>query len=139
KSSTQRGINSWTALFYSFAIAAGFIFVYTQTPLSFMGDGGKPSLFWLDKAWLGWVLLFVLAIGPTLGGYGLYNYSMTILPASIANLIATLEPSLTALQSYFLLAERFTFAQVAGSILIIFSVIFIRVMENRRLTRVNLL
>ncbi|MCC6146597.1 MAG: DMT family transporter, partial [Anaerolineaceae bacterium] len=70
KSSTQRGINSWTALFYSFAIAAGFIFLYTQTPLSFMEGSEKPSLFWLGEAWLGWVLLFILAVGPTLGGYG---------------------------------------------------------------------
>jgi len=132
KASARRGINSWTALFYSFAIAAVFIFVYTQMPLTFMETDGQPSLFWLRDSWIGWGLLFLLAIGPTLGGYGLYTFSMTILPASVANLIATLEPSLTALQSYILLSERFTAAQVAGSILIIASVIFLRVMENRR-------
>lgn len=132
KASAQRGINSWTALFYSFGIASIFILIYTQMPLTFVETDGQPSLFWLRDAWFGWGLLFVLAIGPTLGGYGLYTLSMTILPASVANLIATLEPSLTALQSYILLAERFTAAQIAGSVLIIGSVVFIRIMENRR-------
>jgi len=132
KSSARRGINSWTALFYSFGIASIFILIYTQLPLTFTDATSQPSVFWLRDAWLGWGLLLILAVGPTLGGYGLYTYSMTILPASVANLIATLEPSLTALQSYILLSERFTAAQVAGSVLIIASVIFLRIMENRR-------
>lgn len=135
KSSANRGINSWTALFYSFSIAAGFLFLYAQSPLSFTDTAGRPSLFWLGDAWLGWLLLFALAIGPTLGGYGLYTYSMNYLPASVANLIATLEPALTAVQSYFLLAERFTIAQIGGSLLVIASVVFLQVMENRRLKR----
>lgn len=133
KSSAQRGINSWTALFYTFSIAAFFLLLLTQTPLSVTDSGIKPSLFWLGNAWMGWFLLLILAIGPTLGGYGLYTYSMNFLPASVSNLIATLEPSLTALQSYILLHERFSGVQVFGSLLIIASVIFIQVMENRRL------
>lgn len=133
KSSARRGINSWTALFYSFGIAAFFIFFYTRIPLSFDDPpGGASSLLWLGNEWAGWGILLALALGPTLGGYGLYTYSMTILPASVANLIATLEPSLTALQSYLLLGERFTTPQITGSILIIAGVIFLRVMENRR-------
>ncbi len=79
KSSANRGINSWTALFYSFSIAAGFLFLYSQTPLTFSDAAGKPSLFWLGDAWLGWLLLLAIAIGPTLGGYGLYTFSMSYL------------------------------------------------------------
>jgi len=132
KSSTNRGINSWTALFYSFGIGSLFILMYAQLPLTYMGSAEKPSIFWLGNAWGGWLLLLALSLGPTLGGYGLYTLSMNYLPASNANLIATLEPALTAIQSYFLLGERFSLMQIVGSLLVLFGVIFIQVMENRR-------
>ena len=45
----------------------------------------------------GWLILFLLAAGPTLAGFGLYNVSLTYLPSSVVNLIVTLEPVMTAL------------------------------------------
>ena len=67
----------------------------------------RPADFlWLGQLWTGWGILLLLAVGPTLTGYGLYNVSLTLLPASVANLIVSLEPAFTAGIAYFLLGER---------------------------------
>ncbi len=122
----RRSLNSWAALLYAFTFAAGFLLLFnvlfdaaqSATPLS--------SLFWLKSSAVGWLVLFALAAGPTLGGYGLYTLSLTYLPATVANLIATLEPAFTAVLAYLLLAERFTPDQIWGSGLILLSVILLR-------------
>lgn len=131
KETARRGISSWTALLYTFGLAAMLLSVYNFI-LPRIGSTilGSPSLIPAIDA-PGWLALILLAFGPTLGGYGLYNLSMNYLPATISNLIATLEPSLTAVQSYFLLGERFTLPQVAGSLLIISGVVILRLLERR--------
>jgi len=77
-----------------------------------------------------WLLILLLSVGPTILGYGLYTLSMHYLPAGIANLICTLEPSLTALQAYILLGERLTAVQWMGSALVVAAVILVRVAED---------
>jgi drug/metabolite transporter (DMT)-like permease len=129
KTATQRGINSWTALLYTFGTGAMFLLIFNLLPLPPSGTPGILQLNWLGSTWMGWAVLVGLAFWPTIGGYGLYTYSLSYLPASVGNLIATLEPSFTALQSYVLLAERFTTPQVVGSLLIIAGVIILRIYE----------
>jgi drug/metabolite transporter (DMT)-like permease len=73
----------------------------------------------------------LLAIGPTLAGFGLYTVSLGYLPASVANLVATLEPVMTAILAYVLLDEQLNGVQLAGSALIIASVILLRVYEGQ--------
>ena len=79
----------------------------------------STDLFWLGDAYAGWLVLILLAVGPTIGGYGLYTVSLNYLPASVANIIATLEPVMTAAQAFILLGERFTAPQWIGSALIV--------------------
>ena len=74
--------------------------------------------------------MFLLAAGPTLAGYGLYNVSLTYLPSSVANLIVSTEPVFTVVIAYFLLGERLTWVQVGGSLLILGGVAFLRVYEG---------
>jgi len=57
--------------------------------------------------------------------------SLTYLPASVANLIATLEPSMTAVLAYLFLRETFTTPQLIGSGLIIGGVIILRIGDSR--------
>ena len=88
----------------------------------------------LDVA--GWLaggvgVLIVLAIGPTLGGFGLYTISLTYLPASVANLICTLEPVMTAGLAYLFLRERLTGLQLVGGVLVVACVVVLRVSEGR--------
>jgi drug/metabolite transporter (DMT)-like permease len=132
RSAAKRGLNPWTTLLYTFGFAAIYLLVLNLMPGQFLpGMAARPAdLLWLGKSIAGWGALFLLAAGPTLGGFGLYNMSLTYLPSSIVNLIAILEPVFTAVIAYFLLGERLTAVQIAGSFLIIAAVVFLRVYEG---------
>jgi drug/metabolite transporter (DMT)-like permease len=132
KASAERSINPWTAMLYSFGFAAFFLLLFNLFPANLPVVYSLRNLFWLDGAWMGWAVLVLLAVGPTLGGYGLYTVSLSYLPVIVANLIATLEPVMTVLLAYFLLGERFTIPQLMGSVLIIAGVILLRVSGGRR-------
>lgn len=132
RSASQRGLDPWTTLFYTFLIAAGFMLLMNlalgkQLP----GAAANPAeLFWLGKSFMGWFILFLLAAGPTLMGYGLYNVALKHLPSSVANLIVTIEPVFTAFTAYFILGERLTGRQILGSLLVMAGVVVIRMYKN---------
>lgn len=137
RSASQRGLNPWTTLLYTFGFAAVFLLAANLVPGGVVLAGGGAAatatrpveLFWLGSAAAGWGILFLLAAGPTVLGFGLYNVSLSLLPSSVANLIVTLEPAFTALIAYFLLGERLTGTQVLGSVLILAGVIFLRLFD----------
>ena len=132
KLSSHRQIYPWTVLFYTFGFGSLFLLAYNLIPgLLLPGDGSPANLFWLGDAWQGWLVLVALALGPTIGGYGLYTVSLNYLPASVANLIATMEPAFTTISAYLLLGERLTAPQLWGSALIIGGVVLLRVSEGR--------
>ena len=87
---------------------------------------GPGELLWLGSALGGWAILFLLAAGPTLAGFGLYNVSLSYLPSSVVNLIVTLEPAITAVIAYFLLGELLSGIQIGGGLLIMLGVVFLR-------------
>jgi drug/metabolite transporter (DMT)-like permease len=131
KAASDKSIDSWTALLYSFASAAFFLFLFNigantllfkQAPLA--------NLMWLGSSVSGWTILFLLGVVPTLGGFGLYSLSLRYLPPTVANLIATLEPALTAIWAYFLLNEMLTGIQLVGSLCLFAGVILLRVGER---------
>ena len=128
RSASQRGLNPWTTLLYTFGVAAVFLLVFNLMPLEGLpGKTTTPSdLLWLGDALGGWIVLFLLAAGPTLMGFGLYNVSLSYLPSSVVNLIVTLEPVFTAVLAYFLLGEFLNGAQISGSLLILGGVVFLR-------------
>ncbi len=132
RSAAQRGLNPWTTLFYTFGCGAcvlllANLFLGRLLP----GAAVRPAdLLWLGSALPGWGLLFVLAAGPTLGGYGLYNVSLGYLPSSVANLVATTEPAFTAVVAYLVLGERLTLLQIGGGIVILAGVVLMRLHED---------
>ena len=130
RASSQRGLNPWTALLYSFCVATLFILIFDLIPGWLPAGLASTKLFWLGTSSMGWIVLLVLAIGPTVCGFGLYTVSLVHLPASVANLISTLEPAMTATWAYLFLGERFTGPQFFGSALIIAGVIVIRLSES---------
>jgi drug/metabolite transporter (DMT)-like permease len=96
------------------------------------GGATAPSdFFWLGDAVAGWVILFLLAAGPTVLGFGLYNVSLSLLPSSVANLIVTLEPAFTTFIAYLVLNERLNEVQIQGSLMILASVVLLRIYEGR--------
>jgi drug/metabolite transporter (DMT)-like permease len=132
KEAAKRGINSWTALLYTFFTAAILLLIYNQFHVWLPEGVASRNVFALGSNWSGWALLLLLALGPTIGGYGLYTLSMNYLPASVANLIATLEPAFTIAIAYFLLDEKLSTAQLLGSILIISAVLLLRLSSGRQ-------
>ncbi len=133
RSASQRGLNPWTTLIYTFGFAACFLLGANLLPGNPMpGAAVRPQdLFWLGKAFTGWGILFLLAAVPTVMGFGLYNVSLSILPSSVANLIVTLEPVFTAITAYLLLNERLTWIQIFGSVLVLMGVVVLRIYEGR--------
>jgi drug/metabolite transporter (DMT)-like permease len=130
KVAAQRDMPAWSTLFYIFLAAAGFLLLYQLIPAFIPQSGVTPNLLALGRSRTGWVVLIMLALGPTIGGYGLYSVSLAYLPASVANLIATLEPTMTAALAYFLLGETFTPLQVAGGLLVILGVVILRLWDR---------
>jgi len=128
KRASDANINAWTAMLYSFAIASVFLFFFTlgndwlvtRRPLT-------ADLFWLGSSLSGWGWLFFLGVIPTLGGFGLYTLSIRYLSPTVSNLIATLEPALTAILAYFFLNERMSLMQIFGGALLLTGVILLRV------------
>ena len=129
--SSQRGMNPWTTLLYTFLIAAVFMLVFNLFFGTLLPGGAqKPAdLFWLGKSVIGWTILVLLAVGPTLLGYGLYNVSLTHLPSSVVNLIVTIEPVFTAIVAFFVLGERLTLQEIFGSLLVMAGVVVIRMVK----------
>jgi drug/metabolite transporter (DMT)-like permease len=132
RSAAQRGLNPWTTILYTFGFAAAFLLIFNLLPVKpFPGTATRPAdLLWLGNAVAGWGVLFLLAAGPTLAGFGLYNMSLGYLPSSVANLIVTLEPAFTAASAYFLFGERLNGIQVGGSLMILSGVVFLRIYEG---------
>jgi drug/metabolite transporter (DMT)-like permease len=127
KQAAIKSINSWTSLFHIFSVASGFLLIFilisdsisTLTPLS--------NLFWLEDSFDGWMILLLLSLGPTIGGFGLYIMSLGLLPATVVNLIAASEPVFTAGLAYLLWGEKLNSIQLFGAGLILISVILLRV------------
>lgn len=132
KGASLRQINPWSTLSYTFASATLFLLIINLTSLGQAQGLSHSNLLWLGNTPTPWIVLLILAIGPTIGGYGLYMVSLGYLQASVANLIATLEPVFTAILAYLLLAERLNSIQILGGILIFTGVVLLRMYEGRR-------
>lgn len=138
RSAARRGLNTWTTILYTFGFAALFLLGY-----NLIWGGVIPAsaahpqdMFWLGNHLLGWGVLFLLAAGPSLLGFGLYNISLVHLPSGVVNLIASTEPVFTAVIAYFLLGETMSGIQILGSLIILLSVIILQRQEHR-LTQKN--
>jgi drug/metabolite transporter (DMT)-like permease len=132
RSASKRGLNPWTAVLYTFAGATGFLLLFNLFPPGILpGTAARPADFlWLGNAVAGWGILFLLAAGPTVAGFGLYNVSLGYLPSSVANLVVSLEPVFTATTAYLLFGERLNALQLGGSLLILAGVVLLRVYEG---------
>jgi len=130
KAASDKHIDSWTALLYSFSAATVFLFLFN---LGFNLLNGKTpfnNLLWLGNSVSGWGILFFLGVAPTLGGFGLYTLSIRYLSPTVANLIATLEPALTAVWAYLFLNEILVSTQLIGSVILFTGIILLRVVEK---------
>lgn len=114
---TARRYAAWTCLFYAFLFGSLFLLplqMFVQNTLS------------LGTRWDGWAVLFLLSLGPTLGGFALYTIGLSQVPASVVTLIGTLEPVFTIITAYLLFREVLELPQLIGAALILSGVILLR-------------
>ncbi len=132
RSAAQRGLSPWTTLFYTFGFAALFLLLINLLPGRFIPGSARQlsDFLWLKDSAAGWGILFLLAAGPTVAGFGLYNVSLSYLPSSIANLIVTLEPAFTTVTAYIFLGERLSGIQIGGGLMIMGGVILLRMYDG---------
>lgn len=133
RSASQRGLNTWTTLLYTFAAASVFLLAFNLLPLNLPGAAGQAgNLFWHELGLSGWLVLIFLSAGPTLLGFGTYNLSLNYLTSSVANLIATSEPVFTTITAYFAFGEQLSPIQLIGGLLVVGGVVVIRLSEGRK-------
>lgn len=111
--SRTRFTNAFTVTTYGFLFAT-LALRLTQTPETALSLGTQ---------WSGWGLIALLAVGPTVGGYGLYMLSLRSLEASVASLIASLEPAFTAIMSLIFLGRWLELDQWGGTALVLLAVV----------------
>ena len=124
RSASEKGLNTWTTIFYIFSFASIFM-LSANLLLGGVVPGAAANIgdmFWLGNAWMGWLMLAALAIGPTLMGFGLYNVSLRYLPSSTANLVVMIEPIFTSIVAFFMFGELLTPMQIVGAGIILVSV-----------------
>ena len=129
---SDRHIDSWTALLYSFGSATFFLFFFNiASDLVITRQPALSNMMWLGNSLPGWGLLFFLGVAPTLGGFGLYTLSIRYLSPTVSNLVATLEPVFTAVWSYLFLSEVMNGIQLGGSFLLLLGVILLRTADRK--------
>lgn len=135
---TDRRYPVWNTILYVFGFSAVYQLIFNQLILWFPIQGLQQmvgNLFFLSMGehgvqWSGWWLLLILAAGPTLLGFGLFNLSLKTLPLAVASLILTLELVFTAVIAYFLLGEILSASQLLGSALVLLGVLMLHRKDN---------
>jgi drug/metabolite transporter (DMT)-like permease len=128
KEAARREINPWSSLFFSFLIGTAFIFAVNFLPGLPASIASVHALL-PSLAFNGWLIMIAVSI-CTLLGNGLYVTSIVYLPVSVANLIAALEPVMTAVEAYVYLGERLTIFQILGGFMVIGAVVWLRLSED---------
>ncbi len=118
RAASRRGLDPWTTLFWAFGVASVLLAGL---------NAALESAVWLPRLSLtGWSMLVVLALFPTLLGFVAYNAALVFLEASVVNLLATLEPVMTALMAAAFLGEHLTVMQMGGSALILLGMVLVQ-------------
>ncbi|WP_051676933.1 DMT family transporter [Maridesulfovibrio frigidus] len=123
-----RGINPYTVLMHIFAFAALFLLIADLFSNGLIpGAATSPAQILLPGVPLKvWGLILTLAMGPTMLGWLLINMSLSKLTPSVASILLTTEPMMTALIAIPTLGEYMTTMQWAGCFLILGGVIVLK-------------
>jgi len=111
----------WTVVTYTFATGALFLWA---TQLVVSSGEVSPSRVVSALVQPGAVLwLVILALVPTLVGHTLFAYGLRFLEATVATILATIEPVTATLWAALFLGESLTWPQIVGGALVIAGVI----------------
>ncbi len=123
---STRRYSAWTVTFYAFSFAALFLLVIRIASAITMTTAPVTlDLIFPGVAIQWWLVLAVMALGPTLGGFALYTVGLSHVPASVASLLGTLEPVLSIVLAFFVYGEVLNWLQLIGAALILWSVLLL--------------
>jgi drug/metabolite transporter, DME family len=111
----QRAVASrspWTTLTYTMLFG-------TLTLLVLLLVSGPQQIGAIPAEPAPWLILAVLAVGPTLGGYALFTAALRYIPGGTAGLISVIEAPVATLIAVALLGERLEWPQVLGMALVL--------------------
>jgi len=117
-----RRYNPWTVMTY--ALGFGAIFLLPLQPV-----GKLVTL--LRSSREASALVVAMGIVHTAGAFGLYTAGLSAIPASVASIIATLEPVVAAILAFWLMGERLSPAQLFGGAAIIAGVLILQMDSGR--------
>lgn len=108
--------SAWTTVTYSLVFGALFLL-----PLQFITIPGigAPGIEILQREPLAWLALLGLCLGPTLGSYALFNAGLKTTQASVASVIATIEPIVAAAAGLLVFGQMLEPLQILGAAIII--------------------
>lgn len=114
----------WTTVLYSLVFGTLFLL-----PLQFVTLPGieAPNYSALLETPLAWAALLGLCFGPTLGSYALYNTGLRTVSASVASVIATIEPVVAGVAGFVVFGQTLEVLQIAGAIIIVASALTLTV------------
>jgi drug/metabolite transporter (DMT)-like permease len=115
--------SAMSSLFYTFTFALVGLLVW-----GLWQEG--LGLFVPALDWWGWLLLFFLSFGPTLGGYAFFNLSLQHLEAGVASVFTTLEPPIAAILAWLVLSRTMSILQWGGAFLIVGGVLILQLGER---------
>ena len=110
---TLKRYSFWTVITYTFAAGALFLLA-TQSPSRMVSAFAQPGA----ALWL-----VVSALVSTLAGHTLFAFGLRFLEATVATILATVEPVMATLWAVIFLGESLTWPQVVGGALVIAGVI----------------
>jgi drug/metabolite transporter (DMT)-like permease len=105
----------WTTVTYSLVFGTLFLLPFQFFEIPGMGAAGYDAL----REPRAWLALFGLCAGPTLGSYALFNLGLRATPASVASVIATIEPVVAGIAGFVLFGQTLEALQIVGAGIII--------------------
>lgn len=116
--------SSWTSLSYMMLFGSISLLLITlvRAPEQIFSAGNTAAP---------WLLLLLLALGPTLGGYALFTAALRHLPGRIASLIVVIEAPISSLLAVLLLHEHLEWPQLIGLVFILAAIMLPRLMMQK--------
>ena len=111
--------NSWTILFYIFAVGSLTLFIFQL---------GKPDP-WPFHTGI-FPMFSGLVLLSTITGFAFYITALKMLPASIASITATTEILFVLILAFTILQERMDLFQVSGAVLVICGVVLVSLVKE---------
>lgn len=119
----------FTAVFLTFFQAfVGMIFFLPLSIYEYVNVG-----FYMDME--GFLSVLYLGVVVTIGGYGLFNYALSLAPASKVSSFINLIPVFTVILAYIFLGEKLTFVEILASLVVFLGVFISQKIKIKKLPK----